>query len=386
MPSRPSMIDAMKLRASIRNMESFLHSASELSHHDNDIEKPRQQTRCVDIDGHKVIFTLAKDETQRPNTSREERRKVVEVINKNVKLRGPCQERMIRRWLMKFDIPSLTLLYLGAFVVMNACFAGLWTIESDGCCEDASMTFWQHFDFAVQTSSTIGYGGYWPRGYLNNALVVLLTALAILLSTIYAGLLFFKFLTPEANIEFSEVMTLSNVMGHPCLELRVGNTDGTNNKLINAEASLVVVSRQECQSQDGSGKPLIMSQPEDLKLGVATQHLFFGVWTLRHFIDETSPLYGFRFDEFPGNTIHSFQLNIKAIQTLTKGEVYAQTTYHVEDVLVGHAFEDQAIWDKDVLTGTFDYAKMSKTRPSFAWYPQKKDILECDDENEIIST
>jgi len=363
-------------------MDSFLHSALELSNRDNDIEKPAEKKRCVDIDGRKVIFTMVKDETQRPKTSREERLKF-EVTNKNVKLPGACQERKLRRFLMKFDIPALTVIYLVTFVAMNVCFAALWSIESDGCCEDGSMTFWQHFDFAVQTSSTIGYGGYWPRGYLNNALVVLLTALSILTSTVYAGLLFFKFITPEANIEFSEVMTLSNVMGQTCLEIRVGNTDGDNNKLINAEASLTVVSLQEYRSQD-SDEVLRISQPEDLKLAVTSQHLFTGVWTLRHFIDETSPLYGFRFDEFPGNTINGFQLNIKAIQTLTKGEVYAQTNYQVADLLVGHGFEDQAVWDKDIRTGTFDYAKMSCTRPSLVWYPQKKDILKCDDE--VMST
>ncbi|CAJ1948881.1 unnamed protein product [Cylindrotheca closterium] len=377
MSRRTSMIDAMKLR-STRNMESFLHSASELSNHDNDIEKPAEKKRCVDIDGHKVIFTLVKNETQRPKASRKERQEF-EITNKNVKLPGNCHERKIRRFLLTFDIPALTVMYLVSFVVMNACFAGLWSIESDGCCGDGSMTFWQHFDFAVQTSSTIGYGGYWPRGYWNNTLVVLLTAFSILFSTVYAGLVFFKFITPEANIEFSEVMTLSNVMGQSCIEIRVGNVDASSNKLINAEASLTVVSHQEYQSEDEGDKVLKISQPEDLKLAVTSQHLFFGVWTLRHFIDETSPLYGFRFDEFPGSTIIGFQLNIKAIQSLTKGEVYAQTRYQVEDLLVGHAFEDQAIWETAIQTAVFDYDKMSSTRPSFVWYPQKKDILDCGD-------
>lgn len=173
-------------------------------------------------------------------------------------------------------------------------------------------------------------------------------------------------------------MTLSNVMGQPCLEIRVGNTDGCNNKLINAEANLTVVSSQTYRSHDGKARQI--TQPEDLKLAVSSQHLLVGVWTLRHFIDETSPLYGFRFDEFPGNTIYEFQLNIKAIQTLTKGEVFAQTIYEVADVLVGHTFEDQATWNSDTRKGHFDYAKMSSTRPSRVWYPQKSDNLECGEE------
>lgn len=168
-------------------------------------------------------------------------------------------------------------------------------------------------------------------------------------------------------------------MGQPCLEIRVGNTDGINNKLINAEANLVVVSHQQYWCQEDN-KLKTMTQPEDLKLAVSSQHFFIGVWTLRHFIDETSPLYGFRFDEFPGNTIYEFQLNIKAIQTLTKGEIYAQDTYSVQDVLVGHSFEDQVTYGAELRKGLFDYAKMSCTRPSLVWYPQKNDNLECDEE------
>ena len=38
-------------------------------------------------------------------------------------------------------------MYLVTFVAMNVVFAALWTIETDGCCEDSTMTFWQHFDF-----------------------------------------------------------------------------------------------------------------------------------------------------------------------------------------------------------------------------------------------
>lgn len=235
----------------------------------------------------------------------------------------------IQRWLTQKDIPTLTILHLSTFLAINAVFAGLWWINN-GCCTDHNMTFAQTFDFAVQTSSTIGYGTYHPEGYYSNALVVFLISASICLHTVYGGLIFFKFITPNANIEFSEVITICNVMGHPCLEIRVGNPDGDSNKLINAEANLCITSKQEYKCPH-EYEIRHTSQTEEIKLAVTHKHKLDGVWTLRHFIDEKSPLFGMRFDEFPGNTITAIELNVKAVHEVTKGKVDFQAVYDLQD-------------------------------------------------------
>jgi hypothetical protein len=376
-----SKINEWNLRT-YRHRSSILSGAAALSTSESDVEQPQETKRKVVIDDRTVTFELMKSVTQPPKSSREERSKM-QFHNINVNRRNLMsgREHRIRRWLMKFEIVSLTLIYLSTFVAVNALFAGLWYIEQDKCCEDSTLTFSQVFDFAVQTSSSIGYGGYWPKGYFANFLVVILHVLSILLSTVYAGLLFFKFIKPEANIELSNVITISNVMGIPCLEIRVGNADSQANSLINAEASLNVMSVHEYKCPD-CHEMKTMSSTEALELAVSTQHLLDGVWTVRHLIDERSPLYGFRFDEFPGNTINRFQLSVNAVQVLTMGQVFAQTSYQVEDIMIGHRFEDQAVWDKDTNKGHFDYAKMSSTMPSHVWYPKQSNPFveaDCDD-------
>eukprot|EP00980_Cylindrotheca_fusiformis_P004251 scaffold918_cov126-Cylindrotheca_fusiformis.AAC.30 len=368
-----STMNEWKLRTYKHN-HSMLSGAAELSKRASDLEKPHDKTQEVIIDDRTVIFELVKNVTKLPTTDREERIQMqFDVKNVDTSKLTCWQQHRLRRWLMQFEIGSLTLIYLAAFVAVNAIFAGLWYIEKEKCCEDPSMTFSQTFDFAIQTSSTIGYGGYWPKGYFANFLVVMLCVLSMLLSTVYGGLLFFKFSTPEANIQFSNVIAMNNVMGSPCLEIRVGNADGPANSLISAEASLVVLSGHEYLCPDTQEKRN-MSSKETLGLAVSSQHTLDGVWTLRHFIDEKSPLYGFRFDEFPANTIHQFQLRVKAVQKLTKGEIFAQTAYQVEDIMVGHRFEDQVVWEKESRKGYFDFAKMSTTVPSVVWYPKPTNI------------
>ncbi|CAJ1948879.1 unnamed protein product [Cylindrotheca closterium] len=362
-----------KLRTSGSN--SVLHRALKRANNKNKGGEPAETTRTATVDGKKVTFSLVKNVTKRPKTSRMERTKF-NCRSVNVHQTNPIGRLAVgvRRWLTKRDIPMLTLLYIVSFLGMNAVFGGLFFIQEGTCCEDDSMTYAQNFDFAVQTSSTIGYGGYWPKGYVNNALVVFLSLLSILLSTMYGGLLFFKFIVAEANLEFSEVLTLSNVLYEPCLEIRVGNADGLDNPLINAEASLSIISTQEYRCDDDNSKKRL-SQTEELPLAVSSHHRLDTVWTLRHFIDEKSPLYGFRFDEFPATTITLIQLHIKAIQVRTKGEVFSRALYQTQDIMVGHKFEDQAVWDLQAKKGSFDFAKLSSTRPSLVWYPNSTDIL-----------
>lgn len=360
-------------RAERRSSTSALHGILELKNSlkldSSERGKPRRRSRTEVIDGRRVTFILTKEVNQKPKVLRSERVKT-DWRNINVRKQTAFErfEHELQQYLMQQSIPKLTFFYLCMFLFMNTCFASFWWITDEKCCGDPDMTFAEIFDFSVQTSSTIGYGGYWPKGYFNNAMVVVVTILSICMATVYAGLLFFRFITPHCNIEFSEVIAMSNVLGTPCFEIRIGNADGRTNKLINVEASLCVTSVQTYTCPDDKVKRKVV-QTEELALAVSSQHKLNAVWTIRHYVDEKSPLYGFRFDEFPGNAIYSIQLMVKAVQEVTKGEVYSQTQYKVEDILVGHKFVDLAVWDPKTRSGVFDYAKFSETEPSHVWYP-----------------
>jgi len=147
----------------------------------NDTENQLQQflttkkTKTVIIDGQEVQYELVKDVSRPPEVLTETKdHSKIHFINTNVKREGTVKslEDKCRRFLMSFGIFSLTLGYLIVFVAVNAIFAALWVIQSDSkCCADPAMTFAQNFDFAIQTSTTIGYGGYWPRGTRNYVVV-----------------------------------------------------------------------------------------------------------------------------------------------------------------------------------------------------------------------
>ena len=219
--------------------------------------------------------------------------------------------------------------------------------------------------------ATLASTGYVPQGYFANFLVVMISFLTLLLNTVYGGVLFLKFVAPSAKLEFSEVMTMSNVNGMPCLEFRIGNPDGQNNLLKDLNVRLTY--SYFIEYTDDSGHVRNMGQTQELRLLHHNKSkLDEIVWTCRHVIDETSPLFGLDFLTFPGNSIYHFEVCLNCTQEHTGAPVFCQTTYFLEDVMIGKRFEDQMSWNKDRTVMTIDYGNMSKTVPHPVWYPRSQ--------------
>jgi inward rectifier potassium channel len=216
----------------------------------------------------------------------------------------------------------------------------------------------------------VGYGGFVPQGHISNFLVVMLTYSATLINTLFAGLLFTKFVTPNINIQFSDVMTLCNVNGVPCLSFRVGNADGPLNALTDINVRLSY--SFQIPYLDHNSEQKFFRQTERLPLLSDRQHGLKEAWELRHVLDESSPLFGLNFEEHPGNRIYVFTLSIDAVQDLTKSSINIQTLYALEDILIGHSFQNIMTFDKnDETVAISDFSKLSDTEPYPVWYPAK---------------
>ena len=252
------------------------------------------------------------------------------------------------------------------------------SINHNKCCDDPSQTFSELFDFAIQTSTTIGYGGYVPIGPFSNFLVFMLSFLTLIVNSVYAGLLFLQFVTPYSKLHFSDIITYSNLNGFPCLEFRVANADCINtrtiNPLVDVEARLSF-NYHINYIDDISGEQSHFGNTSYLRLLTdRRQNLNEGVWTLRHVVDESSPLFGIRFDEKPGTQIIWLRLYISAIQDISGQRIIQQTAYSIEDIMVGYRFVDQMKYDNVTKQLDCDYGKMNDIIPSPVWYPTKNPL------------
>ena len=322
------------------------------------------------IDGSEVIFELREKINDIPKTSRHERQNQIQSECRNVK--RSSWDLRCKWWLLQYGVPQLTLMYTVLFLGMNFLFAMLWYFVDDDnkCCDDPYHTYFEIFDFAIQTSTTIGYGGYVPTGRYSNFLVVVISILSLVLNSVYAGLLFLKFIAPTSRVLFSDYITLSNVNGIPTLELRVGNADSYSNLLIDVHVRLSYTYRINYKDEKGLDRTL--SQTQELNL-LSDKRYDLGpfVWVLRHLVDETSPLFGVDFTSFPGSQISGFRVSLQATQKSTGSVIFHHAGYGLQDVLLGYRFLDQVEVDNidDVRSVVTDYSKLSMTEPQPVWYP-----------------
>ena len=165
-------------------------------------------------------------------------------------------------------------------------------------------------------------------------------------------------------------MTLCNVNGVPCLSFRIGNADGKLNPLTDINVRLTYSYR--IPYTDHNGHESYFQQTDELKLLSNRRHGLQEVWTLRHVMDDTSPLFGLNFKEHPANKIYVFTLSIDAVQNLTKSQVNLQTEYALEDIMIGHTFENVFSFDEEGRAIASDYSKISNTEPYPVWYPALK--------------
>jgi inward rectifier potassium channel len=326
------------------------------------------------VDGKKVVFELRTNVNQKPKISREERMKRKrEIINSN---RSGLEVR-VRFWLMHFTVEALSASFLAAFVAMNVIYAGFFYSLEDTCCDDPNLSFGEVFAFCVQTSATIGYGSMSPSGKWANFFVLMLSYGSILMNTLFAGLLFTKFVTPVINIQFSDVMTICNVNGVPCLSVRIGNADGLENPLTDVNVRLTYA--YQIPYTDHKGELKYFRQTEELQLLSSRQHGLVEEWTLRHVLDESSPLFGLNFEEHPANKIYVFTLSIDAVQEITKSTVNVQSEYGIEDILIGYSFLNVVTMSEDGRCAISDYSKLSETEPYPVWYPAKAGAYDTGD-------
>lgn len=326
------------------------------------------------VDGKKVVFELRTNVNEKPKVSREERMKRKrEIVNSN---RSGLEVR-IRFWLMHFTVEALSASFLAAFVAMNVIYAAFFYALDGTCCDDPELSFGEVFAFCVQTSATIGYGAMAPSGRWSNFFVLMLSYGSILMNTLFAGLLFTKFVTPVINIQFSDVMTICNVNGVPCLSFRIGNADGLENPLTDINVRLTYA--YQIPYTDHKGEQKFFRQTEELQLLSSRQHGLLEEWTLRHVLDESSPLFGLNFEEHPANKIYVFTLSVDAVQEITKSTVNVQTEYGIEDILIGHSFLNVVTMSEDGRCAISDYSKMSETEPYPVWYPAKAGAYDTGD-------
>lgn len=231
--------------------------------------------------------------------------------------------------LLTMSRPGVFAILTGAYIVINSVFASLYMADPLGFEGHPLKSFFDYFFFSSHIFSTVGLGRTFPHSTYINSLVTIESFIGWCSFGLITGLLFSRFSRPTARLIFSHYATIESYDGKPALVFRTANRRG--NMLLHGKIH-VSLARNERTVEDYP-----IRRVYELPL-LRSQSTFFNLtWTVRHVIDDKSPLFG--------QTADSLRDNETEIEVLLSGtdDAFGQTVhghfaYNHEEILYGHRF------------------------------------------------
>ena len=172
----------------------------------------------------------------------------------------------------------------------------------------------------------------------------------VFLIAVMTGLIFVRFSRPIARVLFSNSIVIGPLNGKPTLMVRIGNEN--QHSMVEAEFR-IMYSRDQQLVEGGDFRYFY-----DLKLHFDRLTIFPAAITLRHVIDETSPLYGATLESLEAERALFF-VSVVGIDPIIAAAVQTQKDYSWRELRFGHRFVE--IYAQEEGRLTVDYGRLHDT-------------------------
>jgi inward rectifier potassium channel len=238
--------------------------------------------------------------------------------------------RDVYRWLLSLRWPQFAALVGALYIALNLLFATLYAVDANSIAgTTGGQWFYDCFFFSVQTLATVGYGHMYPQTLYGHIVTTIEIMSGLFLLAVMAGLIFVRFSRPIARIAFSNSIVIAPLNGKPTLMVRVGNEN--HHSMVEAEFR-IMFSRDEPLIEGGDFRYFY-----NLKLHFDRLTVFPAALTLRHVIDETSPLHQTTPESLESGRALFF-VSVVGVDPVIAAAVQTQQDYTWRDVRFGERF------------------------------------------------
>jgi len=249
-----------------------------------------------------------------------------------LKINAGKEWRDVYQWVLSLNWSRFAALIAGVYIGINLLFAALYSLGGDCIAGMTPGSFLEAFFFSVQTLATVGYGHMYPQTPYAHVVTTIEIISGMFWLAVMTGLIFVRFSRPTARIVFSDSVVIAPFNGQPTLMLRVANL--RSHSMVEAEFR-IMFTRDEPLLEDGE----MFRCFHALKLHFDRLIVFPAALTLRHTIDESSPLYG----ETPESLAAGRALlmaSVVGVETVIPAAVQSQRDYSWQDIRFGEHFVD----------------------------------------------
>ncbi len=236
-------------------------------------------------------------------------------------------------------------IYIAAIYFLTNLFFGvlyfMCGVDALGDGHSTGLDRFRHCVFlSIENMSAIDFGRLEHVGTGPYILMTIQAFLGLLTLAVITGLFYARFSRATARIIFSNKTIIGRHNGKPCLFFRIANE--RLNQIAEAHMALYLTQNEVSMEGEHSRKFY------DLKLERNHTPLFALSWTVRHYIDEKSPLFGM--DEVKMREIQmGIVASLTGVDETFSQPIIARHAYSADDIAYDKQFKDIITWhDKKV--------------------------------------
>jgi inward rectifier potassium channel len=257
------------------------------------------------------------------------------------------------QWLLSLRWPSFALFVAAVYIALNLIFAALYLLGPGSVAGMAPRSFAEAFFFSVQTLATVGYGHMYPQTLYGHVITTAEIMSGVFLLAVMTGLIFVRFSRPAARIVFSRCVVIAPFNGRPTLMVRVGNL--RQQSMVEVEFRLMFTRDEPILEGDN------FRHFYNLKLAFNRLIAWPAALTLRHTIDETSPLYGATSESLRAERAILIA-SVVGVDPVISASVQKQQDYTSADFRFDHRFVE-IYTEKGDGKLTVDYGRLHEIEP-----------------------
>ena len=253
--------------------------------------------------------------------------------------------------ILNLSWPGFAGLLFGIYLLINVVFALLYLLDAHAVAEMPPASFIYAFFFSVETLATVGYGHMYPETFYGHLITMLEIMVGMFGLAVITGLIFVRFSRPTARMHFTKVAVIAPFEGVPNLMIRVANL--RHQAMVEPEFRMLLF--RNTVTAEGEEVRRFRS----LKLEFDRLIAFPAVLTVRHQIDETSPLFGMTPEDFQQQDIRLIA-SIVGVDTVIVAPVQNFGDYNYDQIQWNRHFVE--IYDQNEEGDwTVDYGRIDET-------------------------
>lgn len=259
--------------------------------------------------------------------------------------------RDLYHWILSLTWPCFVVFSIANYLAINLIFATAYWLRPGCIAELPPHSFGDALFFSIETLATVGYGHMHPETFYGHVIVSVEILAGMFCTAVITGVIFVRFSRPTARVIFSNVMVVSPFDAKPTLAFRIAN--GRHQSMVEARFCLML-HRDEMTAEGEDARRFY-----NLKLTFDRLILFPAALTLRHVIDETSPLHGVTPADLEASDTR-FMASVEGVDTVIPAPMQSQHDYHWRDLRFGEQFVEIYAQGEDGRY-TVDYGRLNET-------------------------